>query len=810
MNRADLEKSLESSGLLTAYTVGATSAATATSDADKSFLTKRNKNQKKREAQKQQAAAAGNVEDADDRKSESEIKEGDEAVDNWEENWDDGESEEEGTTQAPPEFVIDQEAVEERKRQEEIAAKRAAAAAAKEAKRQQQFQKQQQQQQQLHKKEQQQKQSQKQAKPQKQPSQPQHQNEDLQKLQQKEPQKSQQQKEPQKSPKIQSALKDLNSTVEEVTAIFQTMAVKQSPKSSDGSKTDEKSKDEVKAEREAKKKAKLGAKAAAKDKKDCEKESEVVQTAEPEVEQPGKAAAEGKSKEEIKAEREAKKKAKQAARQKGKEDDQNAAANAPKPEQKTATAAAAAPEAGQKSKAELKRERRELQEKQREEKAAAQAAAKSEKESAASGHKESGQKPAKEVSGKKAEKSGPDAGPATVSGKPTLVGSRGQRVPDDIQADIQASQRKMQKNLASQNLPQRPKAQRKVMLFSHLHQYERELSISRDLPVVGCHIHPAIVQLGLQYAEGAIQGSNARCIAFMQAMKRVISDYATPDDRELSRDLDSKLKTHITFLKGCRTHSTSMGNAIRFLKAKIRNVSALEAENEAKAGLIESIDRFVQDINLSAVTIAMTACEKIRDGDVILTYGCSSLLKAVFLRAAESGLKFRVIVADARPKLEGRQMANHLIKAGVHCTYTLVHSLSYVIGEVTKVFLGAHAVFANGHVMSRVGTSQVAMIAKAQNVPVLVCCETYKFSERVRTDSFVFNELGDPDDLVATGTGKVTALEDWRDLSSLNLLYLNYDVTPASLVDAIISEISVIPCTSVPVVLRLKAIDLGH
>ena len=55
--------------------------------------------------------------------------------------------------------------------------------------------------------------------------------------------------------------------------------------------------------------------------------------------------------------------------------------------------------------------------------------------------------------------------------------------------------------------------------------------------------------------------------------------------------------------------------------------------------------------------------------------------------------------------------------------------------------------------------------------------------------------LGDPDDLVATGTD-VSSLEDWRDLSALNLLYLNYDVTPASLVDAIITEISVIPCTS--------------
>ena len=44
--------------------------------------------------------------------------------------------------------------------------------------------------------------------------------------------------------------------------------------------------------------------------------------------------------------------------------------------------------------------------------------------------------------------------------------------------------------------------------------------------------------------------------------------------------------------------------------------------------------------------------------------------------------------------------------------------------------------------MSRIGSSIIAMVAKANNVPVLVCCETYKFCERVQTDAFVFNELG--------------------------------------------------------------------
>jgi len=73
---------------------------------------------------------------------------------------------------------------------------------------------------------------------------------------------------------------------------------------------------------------------------------------------------------------------------------------------------------------------------------------------------------------------------------------------------------------------------------------------------------------------------------------------------------------------------------------------------------------------------------------------------------------------------------------------TLSLCLERGLPQVSKVFLGAHALLANGYVMSRVGTSQIALVAKAFNVPVLVCCETYKFCERVQTDSFVSNELG--------------------------------------------------------------------
>lgn len=41
----------------------------------------------------------------------------------------------------------------------------------------------------------------------------------------------------------------------------------------------------------------------------------------------------------------------------------------------------------------------------------------------------------------------------------------------------------------------------------------------------------------------------------------------------------------------------------------------------------------------------------------------------------------------------------------------------------------------------------VGMVAQERRVPVIICCETYKFHERVQLDSICANELGDPEAL---------------------------------------------------------------
>ncbi len=62
---------------------------------------------------------------------------------------------------------------------------------------------------------------------------------------------------------------------------------------------------------------------------------------------------------------------------------------------------------------------------------------------------------------------------------------------------------------------------------------------------------------------------------------------------------------------------------------------------------------------------------------------------------------------------------------------------------------------------------------------------------------------GDPNDLVNIEKNS-EYLKDWKDSKSLSLLNLVYDVTPPELVTMVITELGMIPCTSVPVVLRVK------
>ncbi|KAH6806472.1 NagB/RpiA/CoA transferase-like superfamily protein [Perilla frutescens var. frutescens] len=349
-------------------------------------------------------------------------------------------------------------------------------------------------------------------------------------------------------------------------------------------------------------------------------------------------------------------------------------------------------------------------------------------------------------------------------------------------------------------------ARNRVELFRHLPQYEhgtRLTDLESKFFQLG-PVHPAVYKVGLRYLAGDISGGNARCIAMLQAFQESINDYSTPPEKTLIRDLTSKINSYVSFLIECRPLSISMGNAIRFLKQRVSSLPLNLSESEAKTSLLSDIDRFINErIILADKVIVKHAVTKIRDGDVLLTYASPSAVELMLLHAHELGKQFRVVIVDSRPKHEGKMLLHRLVGKGIRCTYTHINAVSYVMHEVTRVFLGASSVLSNGTVYSRVGTASVAMVAHQFRVPVLICCEAYKFHERVQLDSICCNELGDPEMVSrVSGREEINSLDGWADNENLQPLNLLYDATPSDYVSMIITDYGMIPPTSVPVIVR--------
>eukprot|EP01027_Heterolobosea_sp_BB2_P016451 GEZU01023434.1.p1 GENE.GEZU01023434.1~~GEZU01023434.1.p1 ORF type:complete len:516 (+),score=156.75 GEZU01023434.1:395-1942(+) len=428
-----------------------------------------------------------------------------------------------------------------------------------------------------------------------------------------------------------------------------------------------------------------------------------------------------------------------------------------------------------KSKAELRAERRAIQEAQRKAKTDAKAAA--------------GQGPPKPKAAA-APKGGAtqqqDAKPATPSAAASSTPT----------AKQSADKQKAQPTAAKQQ----PVVDNKGHpFFLHLPQYEPADSVAMKLSLNNPDVHPAMVQLGFKYASGLIVGSNARCVALLNALKEVVKDYQTPLDKAMSRDFDAKLKPQIQFIKKCRPMSISMGNAIKYFKVQVHKLTPDLPESEAKAFLIEKIDNFIKERILFAdKIIAEYGAARITDGDVILTFSRSSVVEATLKQAKEAGKNFSVIVADSNARHEGKELLRQLASAGIKCSYVLLNGISHMMKDVSKVFLGAHTLLSNGNVVSRAGTAAISMVASNYNKPVLVLCETYKFSERVQLDAICANELGDPDAHITSNK----KLADWRSIPSLKLLNLVYDLTPSQFVSMVITEMGTIPTSSVPVIIR--------
>lgn len=275
----------------------------------------------------------------------------------------------------------------------------------------------------------------------------------------------------------------------------------------DMNKTPEKSKEQILAERQAKKSAKQGRKSEGGEKKVETPVKETLPAAVPQKpvpvisESPQKPQETEKSKEQILAEREAKKLAKQAAKKKDGATPSGTPAATPvkpsapaaKPSVTPAPKPASTPAPKQTPDSNLADKLENLQ------------------------INDSGETPGKKILSKAERRAIQEAQRAAKAKALEEKKTSTKKVSETPAKKMLENQgNKLFETPAKVSTAIKPSTTHKVKLFKHLYNEKCDFNIN-----VNPKIHPAVVKLGLQYASDSVVGSNARCYAFLNAMKIV-------------------------------------------------------------------------------------------------------------------------------------------------------------------------------------------------------------------------------------------------------------------------------------------------
>lgn len=332
--------------------------------------------------------------------------------------------------------------------------------------------------------------------------------------------------------------------------------------------------------------------------------------------------------------------------------------------------------------------------------------------------------------------------------------------------------------------------------------------LTRTLGVRGDVIHSTIIKAGVRMNLKTITGSTPRSLALMVGLKALISDYRTPLGKAMDRDLPEHIDRSMEFLNRCRPLTTGMMNGAAYIRRLATRIVVDQNEQKSRDFLVKAIDEYIKDeIDCAVKSITQEANSLIRDDDVILTIGCSLKIKHVLYAAVQSGKKFNVIVVDCGPEYRGLDMVTFLteISEKLIIRYIYINSITHIMNDVSKILVGGHGVLANGYVIAGMGCSQVALVAKAHNVPFIVCCETNEFADAVHTDAFVFNEVALPEEYLTPKNHKLVRFFEAEKESckkNLTLLNLLYDATPPEYVSMIVTEKGIFPCPAVPAIIR--------
>lgn len=179
--------------------------------------------------------------------------------------------------------------------------------------------------------------------------------------------------------------------------------------------------------------------------------------------------------------------------------------------------------------------------------------------------------------------------------------------------------------------------------------------------------------------------------------------------------------------------------------------------------------------NLSLLTICNTGA---------LATGGIGTAVGVILTVHKNYPGIKVFVAETRPRQQGARLTTfELIENGIECILITDATCGYLMhkGEIDLVVVGADRVAANGDTANKIGTYQLAVLAKENNIPFYIAAPLSTFDRLCKSGADIPIEERQPEEITNINDKPICT-------SGVKVRNPAFDITPAKYISGIITE----------------------
>ena len=213
--------------------------------------------------------------------------------------------------------------------------------------------------------------------------------------------------------------------------------------------------------------------------------------------------------------------------------------------------------------------------------------------------------------------------------------------------------------------------------------------------------------------------------------------------------------------------------------------------DEIRRSVIETAKQMAEDDVQINMSIGKNGSELFNESDTIMTHCNAGALATVgygtalgVIRATkESGKNIKVIATETRPVQQGSRLTAFELKYdNIDVSLIPDTAVGYTManGLVNGVVVGADRILQTGHVFNKIGTYQVATMAKQHDIPFYVAAPLSTFDLESSPEDVIIEQRKSSE---VTGIGDKKTAPD-----GIDVINPAFDMTPPELISGIITE----------------------